>query len=346
MINSAKKIRVGLIGLGGMGMRWAQVVHTHPSSVLSAVASSNFEETRAFCKNLGCNEIYHDWHEVVQKDNIDVVLVATPHVFLADIAQAALSSGKHVFSEKPGGISSTEIQKGLDIAEKKKLRYRVNFNMRLHPAVAIAKQKIDAGTIGAIMFMRGVYANSAREHFEKEWRCKKEISGGGELIDQGSHLIDIAYWFLGPFVSVSAFLQTAFWNIEPLEDNAFVLLKNHEGKIASLHASYTNWKKTFRIEVYGTEGYLIIEGLGGQYGTERLIHGKRTFGKEVPAEEVWEFPFISGKPDLALSNSWHEFVQSIFAGYDIGLTAKDGVNTFKIIEAAYRSHKEHNVVIL
>lgn len=341
-----KKIRVGVIGLGGMGMRWAQAVKDHPLSVLSVVSSRNFEKATVLAKDWGC-KVYRDWNEVVQDDSISAIVIATPHYLLTEIAQAALAAGKHVFCEKPGGISSVEIQKGVDIAEEKKLCYRVNFNMRLHPAVAMAKQKIDAGVIGSIMFMRGVLANSAREHFEKEWRCNKAISGGGNLIDQGSHLIDIANWFFGPFTSVSAFMQTAFWNIKPMEDNNYIILRNTEGNIASLHASWTHWKKTFRVEVYGKEGYLVMEGLGGQYGTERLVFGKRIFGREQPLEEVWEFPStLTGKPDLALINSWNEFVQSVLEGREIGLTARDAATVYKIIEAAYLSDKKKTAVEL
>lgn len=327
-------MRVGLVGIGGMGKRWAQVVSEHPESVLYAVCHLNQGRADAFAEQFG-SKGYTDWQTLMEQDDIDAIVIATPHVLLTQVAQAALEAGKHVFCEKPGGISSAEIQKGVDIAERNNLRYRVNFNLRLHPAIALAKKKIDQGAVGNLMFLRAVYGHGGREGYEKEWYCKKEISGGGELQDQGSHLLDLANWFLGPFTSQATFLETSFWPISPMEDNAFVLLKNQQGKVAQLHASWTHWKKTFHLELYGDGGYLLVEGLGGQYGLERLIHGERKLGRDAPQEQVWEFPSEPGKPDTALKNSWDEFVQSVRQGRDIGPSAKDAVAVLKLIELGY-----------
>ena len=334
MEKAGNNIRVGVVGVGGMGKRWAQVAQEHPTSSLLAIC--HHDQTRAdeFSKQFRC-EGCTDWHAIVDRTDIDAVVVATPHNLLTVIAQAALESGKHVFCEKPGGISSAAIQKGIDIAAAKNLRYRVNFNIRLHPAVALAKQKADEGAIGELMFMKAIYGHAGREGYEKEWWCNKEVSGGGELIDQGSHVIDLANWFLGPFTEQATSLTTGFWKIAPLEDNAFLLLKNAQGAIAQVHASWTHWKKTFRLEVYGREGYLLVDGLGGQYGLERLIHGRRTHGREPPPEEIWEFPSEPGKPDAALKNSWEEFVQSIKQSKDIGPSARDAVAALKVIEHGY-----------
>ncbi len=338
MNTTTKHIRVAVVGLGGMGSRWAQVAQVTKGSQLRGVADADFAKAKAKAAELGC-ALYETWEDILKDKDVDAVAIATPHVFLTKIAQAALAAGKHVFTEKPGGISSRDIQKGVDIATRKKLRYRVNFNMRLHPAVALAKKKIDRGEIGELMFMRGVYAHGAREGFEREWWCNKNISGGGEMIDQGSHLIDLANWFLGPFTSVSAVLESAYWKIAPLEDNAFLLLQNKQGKVASLHASWTHWQKMFRIELYGTEGYLVAQGLGGQYGLEKLFHGKRVFGRKAPPEKVFKFPSEPGKPDVALKNSWKEFVQAIREGKDIGPTAQDAVRALRIIERGYKQSK-------
>jgi predicted dehydrogenase len=329
-------LRVGVIGLGGMGKRWAQVADEHPASTLVAVCNPNAEKTDAFATQFACDGLT-DWRAILDRGDVNAVVVATPHVLLTEISHAALESGKHVFCEKPGGISSSAIDDGVRIAERRGLRYRVNFNIRLHPAVALAKEKADGGAIGDLMFLKAIYGHAAREGYEHEWWCDKAISGGGELIDQGSHIIDLANWFLGPFISQAIVLETAFWPIAPLEDNAFLLLRNAQGKVAQLHASWTHWKKTFRLEVYGETGYLVVDGLGGQYGLERLVHGQRAFGRDAPRERSWEFPSEAGKPDAALNNSWEEFVQSVRQGRDIGPSATDAVAALKIIEAGYRA---------
>lgn len=345
MAEMNKKTGIGIIGLGGMGKRWVEVAQSHEKSVVAGVADVNQDKARQFAIEFDCS-CYNNWHELLEDSSIDAVVIATPHVFLTEIAQAALSKGKHVFCEKPGGIFSKELRKGIEIARKNKLRYRVNFQIRSHPAVKEAKNRFTQGLIGELMFIRGIYAHAGREGYEKEWWCKSELSGGGELIDQCSHLLDLSQWFSGPFSQISAFLQTAFWNIAPVEDNAFVLLKNKKGQTVSLHASWTHWKKTFRWEIYGKNGYLMVEGLGGQYGIERLIHGEKKMGRDVPREQILEFPSVAGKPDIALKNSWEEFVQSIEKGCDIGSTAKDALAVVELIEAGYESAKKGLVIDL
>ena len=336
MGSTGHSIRVGVIGVGGMGKRWAQVVADHSESMLVALCHPDQEKVDALAKQFECDGST-DWQPIFDRRDVDAVVVATPHALLTHVSRAALESGKHVFCEKPGGISSTAIQEGVNIAQQRGLRYRVNFNIRLHPAVTLAKEKVDEGVIGNLMFLKAIYGHAAREGYENEWWCNKDISGGGELIDQGSHIIDLANWFLGPFTSQATVLETGFWPIAPLEDNAFVLLKNAQGKVAQLHASWTHWKKTFRLELYGENGYLLVDGLGGQYGLERLTHGKRAFGRETPPEQQWEFPSEPGKPDTALKNSWEQFVQSVHQGRDIGMSATDAVAALKIIEAGYNA---------
>ena len=336
MANTGKKLRIGVVGVGGMGKRWAQVAQEHLDSSLTLLCHPDRAKADAFGQQFQ-TESCTDWHDVVARADIDAVVVATPHVLLTQVAQAALRAGKHVFCEKPGGVSSAEIQKGIDVATKNKLRYRVNFNIRLHPAVAAAKSKLDEGLIGEPMFLRAIYGHAGREGYEKEWWCDKDISGGGELIDQGSHVIDLANWFLGPFEDQATFLATGFYPIAPMEDNAFLLLKNSSGAIAQLHASWTHWKKTFRLELFGKNGYLIVDGLGGQYGLEKLTHGQRAFGRDAPKEEVWEFPSEPGKPDTALKESWNEFIRSIRDGKDHGPSARDAVAALKVIESGYKA---------
>jgi predicted dehydrogenase len=335
MAKTGHSIRVGVIGVGGMGKRWAQVASEHPGSSVVAVCHPDDEKAEVFAKQFQC-DASTVWQDICARKDVDAVVVATPHVLLTQVSRAALESGKHVFCEKPGGISSAAIHEGVRVAEQRGLRYRVNFNIRLHPAVALAKEKADAGAIGRLMFLKATYGHAGREGYEHEWWCDKAISGGGELIDQGSHIIDLANWFLGPFTSQATALETGFWRIAPLEDNAFVLLTNAHGQVAQLHASWTHWKKTFRLEAYGEKGYLLVDGLGGQYGLERLVQGERAFGREAPQEQSWEFPSEPGRPDAALRNSWEEFLQSVEQGRDIGPSATDAVRTLKIIEAGYR----------
>jgi predicted dehydrogenase len=156
------------------------------------------------------------------------------------------------------------------------------------------------------MFIRGRYGHGGRPGYEKEWRAIPEKSGGGELIDQGVHLIDLCRWFLGDLDVAKGFAHTYYWDM-PVDDNAFLMLKSPKDQVAWLHVSCTEWKNTFSFEIYGETGKLHIEGLGGSYGVERLYSYTMLPQMGPPETTIWEFPF----PD----NSWNleldEFIRSI-----------------------------------
>lgn len=257
------KIRVAIVGLGGMGRRWAKVAGTYHGSCLNLIIDADKNKSKeADLKALASPEI-------------DAVVVATPNVFLAPITKFALQNGKHVLCEKPAGVNSKEIGKNIDISRKNDLTYMVGFNHRFHPALARAKQLVSRGAIGKIHFIRGVYGHGGRPGYENEWRNKPELAGGGELLDQGVHLIDLAFWFLGDsFEKIHGTLASNFWS-KNMEDNAFVILQSRSGATVSLHVSSTQWQKKFLWEIYGESGYIAVEGLGGNYGLEILRIGKK-----------------------------------------------------------------------
>ena len=163
-------------------------------------------------------------------------------------------------------------QKNYSKFKKKKLNLniRVGFNHRYHPAFLKAKELIKKKLIGKILYIRAVYGHGGRLNYEKEWRFKKKISGGGELIDKGSHLIDLARFFLGDLKIISSILKNFFWKMQ-LEDNCFLNLQNKSGSNAFLHASCTEWKNKFLFEIFGQFGKIEITGLGKSYGEEKLI---------------------------------------------------------------------------
>ena len=216
-------------------------------------------------------------------------MVATLNATLDQIAAAAIRAGKHVLVEKPAGIHSREIA-GLEaLANRHDVRVRVGFNHRFHPAFQKARELFESGALGPMMFLRGRYGHGGRLGYEKEWRADPKLSGGGELIDQGVHLIDLAGWFLGPFDKIEGHATTSFWKT-PVDDNAFLSLRTAAGQTAWLHVSCTEWKNLFSLEIYGRDAKLHIEGLGGSYGVERLTYYKMLPQMGPPATSVWEFP--------------------------------------------------------
>ncbi len=238
--------------------------------------------------------------------NVDAVIIATFNASLPEISLAALRAGKHALIEKPVATTASQVEPLIREAKSRKLSVRVGYNHRYHPAFRKAREIFETGALGELMFIRGRYGHGGRIGYEKEWRADPKMSGGGELIDQGVHLIDLARWFLGDFETVEGHLATYFWKMAS-DDNAFLSLRTARGQTAWLHVSCTEWKNLFSFEIYGRHGKLQVEGLGGSYGTERLYHYQMLPEMGPPKVSTWEFP---GEDD-----SWefelNEFVRDV-----------------------------------
>ena len=225
----------------------------------------------------------------VADSQVDAVIVATINSELAKISAAAIRAGKHVIVEKPAGISVAQLDELIALEKKHGVCVRVGFNHRFHPAFQKAREIFESGIMGELMFIRARYGHGGRIGYDQEWRANPKLSGGGELIDQGIHLIDLAGWFLGDFKTVEGHAKTYFWNM-PVDDNAFLSLQTTKGQTAWLHVSCTEWKNLFSFELYGRNTKLHIEGLGGSYGVEKLYHYQMKPEMGIPDTKVYEFP--------------------------------------------------------
>jgi predicted dehydrogenase len=278
--------RVGIIGCGVIGQRRAKAL----GSAGRVIACADLDEKRA--RNAAANEgtrILSDWRALIAMPEVDAVIVATQHDTLAEITRAAIEAGKHVLVEKPAARSRSELDPAITASEQRGVKVHVGFNHRYHRAVRKAREIFESGEIGELMFIRARYGHGGRIGYEKEWRAQPEISGGGELIDQGPHLIDLARWFLGDFSRVQGFAHTYFWNM-PVDDNGFLLLRTPKQQVAFLHTSCTEWKNLFSMEIYGKTGKLDISGLGGSYGVERLTWYRMLPQMGPPETIAWEYP--------------------------------------------------------
>ena len=224
--------------------------------------------------------------------------------------------------EKPGAISVAEVEELESITKQTGALYRISYNHRFHPALLKAREIFDSGVLGPIMFLRGRYGQGGRIGYDKEWRADPQLSGGGELIDQGVHLIDLAGIFLGEFTQVEGHVATYFWNM-PVDDNALISLRNAEGKTAWLHASCTEWKNMFSLEIYGRDGKLHMEGLGGSYGLERLYYYKMLPQMGPPETTLWEYP----RGD----ESWKIEMQEFFEDIRLKRTPVPGLKEAKAV---------------
>jgi predicted dehydrogenase len=334
MVDNSLKLKIGIIGTGLQGRRRAEALRPFKDVRLIAVSSNLPEQSKILAADMKC-ESMNRWEDLVTRTDTDVVVVCTPPDCHLPMCSAALENGKHVLCEKPLARNPEEAEQIVQLAQKKGLKLKCGFNHRHHPAIKQARKWFDQGLIGEPIFIRTEYGIGGRPGYEKDWRANAEIAGGGQLMDQGMHVIDLSRWFLGDFTEVTGFLQTGYWNIAPLEDNAFCLLRTITGQVASIHVSWTQWKNLFRFEIFGKDGYIAVDGLGGSYGVEKAIFGKKAFFEPFK-EEIIEF---RGR-DISWEEEWREFKSAIQENREPMANGSDGAQVVNLAYAVYKSAQQ------
>lgn len=299
-------VGVAIVGCGVIGQKRAKAL---AGARLVACGDTDSARAAALASSVPGAVASAHWQGAIDRADVDVVVVATTNDALAELTRYAVEAGKHVIVEKPAARSTAEIDEVIAAAAAGQRLVRVGYNHRYHPALQKARELFEAGALGEPMFLRGRYGHGGRIGYDKEWRANPALSGGGELIDQGVHMIDLARWFLGNFAAVSGFAHTYFWDMR-VEDNAFMLLKTARDKAAFLHVSCTEWKNLFSLEIYGREGKLQIEGLGGSYGVERLAFYRMLAEMGPPETTIWEYP----RGDRSWALEFEAFLEDIRLG--------------------------------
>jgi predicted dehydrogenase len=332
-------LRVALIGAGRFGSKRAAALSKSCRSSLVVVADTNLEAAGALSRQFG-GVATSDWARSVTREDVDAVIVSTPTHRLAEVSLLAARAGKHVLAEKPFGRSPNEVSTVVEAARVSGVCLKAGYNHRYHPALREAYACFTKGAIGRPLTAHCFYGHGGRIGYEREWRSQIDLSGGGQLLDQGVHALDLFRWFLGDFEEVNAMVATAFWPITPAEDNVFATMRSASGAIAQLHASWTFWKNKFSFTLIGEKGYLTVEGLGGSYGPERLCVGVREIPGDVPKEQWIDF---SGGDD-SLELEWEDFLDSIDEGSAPMSSGDEALRTLLLVDAIYRAAKEQRTI--
>jgi predicted dehydrogenase len=273
-----------------------------------------------------------DYHQALADPAVHAVIVATLNSSLAPIALAAVRAGKHVLVEKPGALNAAQLRTVQAAAEQTGVRVGIGYNHRFHPALQQARTLFESGALGPMMFLRGRYGHGGRTGYDREWRADPLLSGGGELIDQGVHLIDLATWFLGEFASVEGHATTSYWDM-PVDDNAFLSLRTTDGQTAWLHVSCSEWKNMFSLELYGRNGKVTVDGLGGSYGQEKCTYYKMLPQMGPPETTVWDYPTGDNSWKLELA----AFEEDIRIGRAPSPGLPEAIRILEIVEEIYRT---------
>ena len=319
---------MGIIGCGLIGQKRAAAIGG--GGRLVACADLEIGRAERLAGSTGA-KVFQDWRGLVNSPLVNVVVVATLHDSLAQITHFAIEAGKNVLVEKPAARSVEELAPVLATSTRHGVKVRVGFNHRYHRSLRKAKELVNSGVLGELMFIRARYGHGARLGYNTEWRANPTLSGGGELIDQGSHLIDLSRWFLGDITQVEGFAHTYFWDM-PVDDNGFMLLKTAKNQVAFLHASCTEWKNLFSMEIYGKLGKLDLSGLGGSYGLEKITWYKMLPEMGPPETLSWEFPMADDSWAVEIS----EFFEDIRADREPAAGLPDAMAALKIIDSIYR----------
>lgn len=321
-------MNIAIIGAGLIGRKRADAL---PKGVkLTTVCDIDSKRAEDFARDYKC-EYETDWIKLVKDPRIDALIISTINKFLSPIAREAILQGKHVLIEKPGARNVTELNK-ITKAFRGKTVIMFGYNHRFHPSIIMAKKIIDSKKYGEVLFIRAKYGHGGRIGYEKEWRFDKDLSGGGELLDQGTHLIDLVNYFCGPMNDVIGYVDNFYWNTK-LEDTAFFILKNKK-QMAELSVSCVEWKNIFQIEIILKTAKIHIDGLGRSYGREKLTLYKMK--PEMGPPKIQEFLFDEN------DDSWQKetkvFVDRIKKRLYEKQSLNDALYTLTIIKKLYSSN--------
>ena len=331
------KLKVGIAGYGIVGKRRHLFIGEHPALEVTAICEQTFTGD---LKGLPGISFFKNYKELLQTE-LDILFVCLPNNIAAEVTIAGIERNLHVFCEKPPGKDVSEIRR---VIETEKLhpgiKLKYGFNHRYHDSVREALRIIQSGELGEVINLRGVYGKSRVIPFSGGWRSKRDQAGGGILLDQGIHMLDLMRLFCGEFEEVKSFISNDYWKHD-VEDNAYALLKDKKGRIAMLNSSATQWQHKFNLEISLTQGYIELHGIlsgSKSYGEEKIVIGKRDEDSDSGQMESKIIKFLQ-------DNSWKdeifEFADAILANKPIESgTSNDALETMKLVYNIYFNDPE------
>ncbi len=326
--------RIGIAGFGKIGKLRKEILQKRND--VNIVAIYDIKKPKYLEKNIKFCSTYE---ELISSD-LDAIFICTYNNVIAEYTIIALKNNIDIFCEKPPATNLKQLKKVINQYKKSKSILKYGFNHRYHYSVIEAKKIIESGKMGKLLWLRGVYGKAGSIDYDKNWRNYKKYSGGGILMDQGIHMLDlIIYLSKSEFNEVSSFVTTSYWNVES-EDNAFAIMKSKENIVAFLHSSATQWRHKFLLELCFEDGYINLDGILSStrsYSPEKLIVGRREF------EDI---TFAMGKPkesitDFENDDSWEleidEFINAINGKGQINEgTVYDAYTTLELVEKIYK----------
>ena len=322
--------KIGIIGYGKMGQTRYETIKELDAGEIIAISDPNPIPLPGAIENVSHGAI-------INSPDINIIVVCTPNYLNKDLTIRALNSGKHVFCEKPPCFTASDMEDIIKAEERSGLKLMYGFNHRHHDSIIRMKELIDGGELGEVLWSRGRYGKSVTEDYSSQWRAKKEYAGGGILMDQGIHMLDLFLHLSGDYDIVKAEVSNLYWKMD-VEDNAFVILKDsRSGRVASLHSTMTQWRHLFSLEIFMEKGYMVLNG---------LVTSTMSYGEEVLsiARNRSEAPAATWKDEIkthyTTNNSWRYEMDHFFNAINtdkkvtIG-TSTDALQLMTILDKVY-----------
>lgn len=327
------ELKVGIAGYGVVGKRRRDCVDRHPAMRLVAVCDRTFEGSGVFPDGVKYTRSYASLLE----EDLDVLIVCLTNDVAADATIAGLERGLHVFCEKPPGRDVADIVRVMECERRHpNLKLMYGFNHRHHESVQEALQIIRSGELGRIINMRGVYGKSKLITFNQpDWRTKRALAGGGVLLDQGIHMVDLMRLFAGEFTQVCSFVSNSHWRHD-VEDNAYALMRTDDGIVGMLNSSATQWRHRFHLDINLDGGSIILGG---------ILSGSKSYGAETLTVVRADPDNDMGDPKEQTTRynrdpSWDEeircFARSVLEDASIGSgSSEDAYQTMRLVYKIY-----------
>lgn len=330
-----KNLRVGIAGYGVVGKHRHHCIKKIPFANVVSISDKMISTLQSQPDDI----VYFDDYKKINSARCDVLFVCLTNDVAADAVIQGLENGAHVFCEKPPGRNLDDVKRVLQCKNNyPQLKLMYGFNHRYHHSVQEALQMIQSGQLGKILNLRGVYGKSKLITFNQtDWRTKKDIAGGGVLLDQGIHMVDLMRLFAGEFVDVHSFISNSYWN-HSVEDNAYAIMRTQEGIVGMLHSSATQWRHRFHLDINLEKGSLILSG---------ILSGSKSYGAET-LTIVWADPHLDhGDPKehkirYNVDPSWDQEVGAFFNAiqHDLEIkqgSVKDAYQTMELVSRIYQS---------
>lgn len=331
------QLRVGIAGFGIVGKRRRDCVARRTDMRVVAVCDKTFPSAGVSADG---TRHYPTYQELLN-EKLDVLIVCMTNDIAAEVTRAGLERSLHVFCEKPPGRDVSDIQAVIECEQKHPtLKLMYGFNHRYHESVQDALRILRSGQLGRVINMRGLYGKAKLVTFSQpDWRSKREIAGGGVLLDQGIHMVDLMRLFGGDFTEVCSFVSNRHWGFD-VEDNAYALMRNTEGVVGMLNSSATQWRHRFHLDINLERGSLILGGiLSGtkSYGAETLtvVQADPDKDKGDPKEQVTRY-----NHDPSWDEEIEAFAHSILTNTPVQSgTSDDALRTMQLVYRIYYADK-------